>query len=108
MQQQCAVLCAVLTHPRTAQYIVGMKTEGRKPERTRVEQSDPNHLVRWLVFSIGGLILIGLGVSIVGEAIILKASQQPWFFIGTAGLVVLNSGVSCVGQGVIHRVRLGR
>lgn len=58
------------------------------------------------MFSIGGLILIGLGVSIVGEAIILKAAQQPWFLPGTLGLVVLNSGVSCVGQGVIHRVKM--
>jgi hypothetical protein len=61
---------------------------------------------RWLVFSIGGLILIGAGVSIVGEAIIRKGAGAPWFLMGTAGLVVLNSGVSFVGQGVIERVRL--
>jgi len=64
----------------------------------------------WLVFSIGGLILIGAGVSLVGEAIIYKAEGKPFFWMGTAGLVVLNSGVSVFGQGVIYRVRglLGR
>ena len=64
---------------------------------------------RWLLFSIGGLILIGAGVSIVGQAIILKAGESAfwsWFMLGTAGLVVLNSGVSCVGQGVIEKVKL--
>ena len=64
-----------------------------------------SHHLRWLVFSIGGLILIGAGVSITGEAIIRKGSSAPWFDLGTLGLVVLNSGVSFVGQGVIHRVR---
>lgn len=66
---------------------------------------------RWLGFSIFGLILIGAGFSIAGEAIILKGSQAPfwsWFLLGTAGLVVLNSGVSCVGQGVIEKVKLDR
>jgi hypothetical protein len=64
-----------------------------------------SHRLRWLVFSISGLILIGAGVSITGEAIIRKGSGAPWFALGTLGLVVLNSGVSFVGQGVIHRVR---
>ena len=41
---------------------------------------------KWLVFAIGGLVLIGAGVSIVGEAIIRKAAADPWFWIGTAGL----------------------
>ncbi len=64
--------------------------------------------VAWLVFSVGGLILIGAGVSIVGEAIISKGAGEPWFLLGTAGLVVLNSGVSIFGQDVVYRSRLGR
>lgn len=60
---------------------------------------------KWLLFSIGGLVLVGAGVSIVGEAIIIKAADGAWFWPGTAGLVVLNAGVSCFGQGVIERVR---
>lgn len=63
---------------------------------------------RWLVFSIGGLLLIGAGVSIVGQAVIEKGAGQSWFWLGTAGLVVLNAGVSVFGQAVIYRVRLDR
>ncbi len=59
----------------------------------------------WLVFSIAGLILIGAGVSVVGEAIIRKAAGDPWFVMGTLGLVVLNAGVSVFGQAVVVRVR---
>lgn len=64
--------------------------------------------IKWLVFSIGGLILIGLGLSLTGEAIILKASGQSWFLMGTLGLIAVNSGVSVFGQGVIHRVAMNK
>ena len=64
--------------------------------------------LRWLVFSIGGLLLIGAGISIVGEAIIAKASGTPWFWLGTAGLIVTNAGVSLFGQGVVCRVQVLR
>ena len=64
--------------------------------------------MKWLLFSIGGLILIGAGVSVVGEAVIAKASDRSWFVLGTVGLVVLNSGVSVFGQGVVYRGRLPR
>ena len=66
---------------------------------------------RWLFYSILGLILVGAGVSITGEAIILKGAGSTvtdWFLLGTAGLVVLNSGLSFFGRGVIERVRLDR
>ena len=59
----------------------------------------------WLIYSILGLVLIGAGVSIVGEAIIRKAGEQSWFLMGTGGLVVLNAGVSVFGQAVIYRIR---
>ncbi|MCG8477488.1 MAG: hypothetical protein MI724_00200 [Spirochaetales bacterium] len=65
-----------------------------------------NLRVRWLVFCITGLILVGAGVAVVGEAIIRKSSGLPWFWIGTGGLVVLNGGLSFFGSGVIYRVRL--
>ena len=59
----------------------------------------------WLIYSILGLVLIGAGVSIVGEAVIRKAVAEPWFWMGTAGLVVLNAGVSVFGQAVVYRIR---
>lgn len=64
---------------------------------------------KWLLFSIGGLILIGAGVSVIGEAIILKSAADrvgEWFWMGTLGLVILNSGVSLFGQGVVTRVQM--
>ena len=61
---------------------------------------------RWLFFSILGLLLTGFGLSLLGEAIIAKSSQEEWFWLGTAALVVFNSGVSCVGQGVIERIKM--
>ena len=64
--------------------------------------------IKWLVFSIGGLILIGLGLSITGEAIILKAAGNSWFVMGTLGLIAVNSGVSVFGQGVIYRIALNK
>jgi len=59
----------------------------------------------WLGYSIAGLILIGAGISIVGEANLLKMNDEPWFWLGTLGLVVLNSGVSIFGQAVIFRMK---
>ncbi|MFW5695432.1 MAG: hypothetical protein ACOCYB_09695 [Alkalispirochaeta sp.] len=63
---------------------------------------------KWLAFSIAGLILIGAGVSVVGEAVIAKAQGAPWFLLGTVGLVILNAGVSVFGQGVVYRGLLTR
>tara|TARA_B100000614_G_scaffold225870_1_gene215810 strand:- start:88 stop:312 length:225 start_codon:yes stop_codon:yes gene_type:complete len=70
--------------------------------------ADSRLVRRWLSFSIGGLICIGAGVSIVGQAIIAKGAGEAWFWMGTAGLVVLNAGVSVFGQGVVYRVLLVR
>ncbi|MFW5826992.1 MAG: hypothetical protein ACOCU4_02810 [Alkalispirochaeta sp.] len=71
-------------------------------------QNQRNLTRRWLIFSISGLVLIGAGVSVVGQAIIAKAADTPWFLMGTAGLVILNAGVSVFGQGVVYRVLITR
>ncbi len=63
---------------------------------------------RWLAFSIGGLILIGAGISVVGEAISLRIAGQSWFWIGAGGLVLLNSGISMTVRGGIERVFMMR
>ncbi len=60
--------------------------------------------LKWMVFSPLGLTIIGLGVSITGEAIRAKTLNQPWFWLGTLGLVVLNAGVAVFGDGVKSRV----
>lgn len=64
---------------------------------------------RWLSFSVLGLVMVGLGLSLFGEAVLLKSHAQnwhDWFWWGTAALVVINSGLSFIGQAVVEKVRL--
>lgn len=63
-----------------------------------------HYLTYWLLSAIAGLILIGLGLSLFGEAVISKYEQRSWFWLGTLSLVVVNSGVSLVGQSVVYRI----
>lgn len=67
---------------------------------------------KWLISSVSGLILIGAGLSVFGEALLLKArlsqSGFSWFWTGTFSLILLNSGVSLVGQAVIFKIRSER
>nr|WKN38083.1 hypothetical protein K4G66_05115 [Tunicatimonas sp. TK19036] len=62
----------------------------------------------WLIFAIAGLILIGLGLSLFGEAIIAKYERQNWFWLGSLSLIIVNAGISLVGQSVVYRVKLIR
>lgn len=67
---------------------------------------------KWLLYSIVGLILVGAGLSVFGEAVAIKTltinSRGSWFVWGTASLVLVNSGLSFIGQAVIFKVRLER
>jgi hypothetical protein len=70
-----------------------------------------NLKLNWLIYSIGGLLLIGAGLSLFGEALTIKINPldtRSWFWWGTASLVVFNSGISLFGQGVIYRVRMDK
>ena len=63
----------------------------------------------WLIFSASGLALVGFGLSLMGEALIMKYEQeafQSWFWLGTAALVVINSGLAIFGKAITLRVRL--
>jgi hypothetical protein len=64
---------------------------------------------KWIVYSVSGLICIGAGLSLLGDAISVKESADSvldWFWYGTFALVVFNSGLCLFGQGVIFRVRM--
>jgi hypothetical protein len=64
---------------------------------------------RWYSFAVSGLLLVGFGLSLLGEAIQQRAAQAPlstWFAWGTLALVVFNTGLSLFGQAVIYRWQL--
>jgi hypothetical protein len=69
-----------------------------------------NQLKRqWMAFAVSGLILIGSGLSVMGEALLLKYSEAPlfeWFSWGTIALVMVNSGISLFGKAVIIRTKI--
>ena len=62
---------------------------------------------KWLLYSIGGMLLLGLGLSLLGEAIIYKSNNDfNWFYWGTAALIVFNSGIALVGEAIVIKGRM--
>jgi hypothetical protein len=65
------------------------------------------HYEKWDELAPRGLVLIGLGMSITGDAIATKARGKgflKWFIKGVIGLVVLNTGIAIFGESVKQRV----
>ena len=61
---------------------------------------------KWLLYAVSGLVLFGFGLSLLGEAIILKYNDADyWIAGGTAALVVTNSGLCLFGQAIIIKVK---
>ena len=61
---------------------------------------------KWLVFSILGLLLIGFGLSLLGEAIIIKYNSQSYFCIGTLSLIIINSGLCFFGKAILCKAMI--
>ena len=62
--------------------------------------------IKWLLFAVSGLLLFGFGLSLLGEAIILKYTASAyWVPAGTLALVVTNSGLCLFGQAIIVKVK---
>jgi hypothetical protein len=62
---------------------------------------------KWKWLAPLGLMLIGLGFCLSGQAILLKGSTGPtweWVALGTVGLVVFNAGISVFGDAVKRRL----
>lgn len=71
------------------------------------QYSSKKHYNRWLIFAPLGLVLIGLGLSIMIEAAYWKHTQidfWSWFGLGTLSLIIINIGISFFGQAIIERV----
>ena len=64
--------------------------------------------LKWLIFSISGLILIGFGLSLLGEAIILKYEKKPFFWLGTFALIIVNAGLCFFGSAIRYRIQIDR
>jgi hypothetical protein len=61
---------------------------------------------RWFTFAGSGLLIIGAGVSFIGEATGRKIRGEHWFTTGTIGLVLLNAGLSLFGDAIKERTLL--
>ena len=62
--------------------------------------------IKWLIYAVSGLLLFGFGLSLLGEAIILKYTASTyWVPAGTLALVVTNSGLCLFGQAIIIKVK---
>ena len=64
--------------------------------------------LKWLTYSIIGLLLFGFGLSLLGEAILLKNNNEPFFWFGTLALIVINSGLCFFGNAIIFKIKLDR
>jgi hypothetical protein len=61
---------------------------------------------KWLVYAVSGILLMGFGLSVLGESSLSKFNGEPliyWFFMGTGGLVLFFSGLSIFGQAVVYK-----
>jgi hypothetical protein len=64
---------------------------------------------KWLKFAVGGILLMGFGLSLLGEAGILKMSGSGfliWFGLGTLALSVFFAGLSVFGQAVVFKSQM--
>lgn len=64
---------------------------------------------RWKKNAPGGLALVGMGLSVTGEAIIMKNNREPvwkWVAWGTAGLALTNAGLSIFGTAVKQKTHI--
>ncbi|WP_116105024.1 hypothetical protein [Lewinella sp. IMCC34191] len=65
----------------------------------------------WLVKAPLGLVLTGLGASLIGEATVRKhrgTSTLGWVGFGTLALTVFNSGLSILADAAKHRAHYER
>lgn len=61
------------------------------------------HYRKWNLMAPIGLLLIGTGLSVIGDAMISKSKDQGWFIKGTIGLILFNAGLAFFGESVKAR-----
>lgn len=61
------------------------------------------------MYAICGLLLLGFGFSLMGEALSWKIADEVfwnWFGLGTFALIVIMSGLSIFGQAIVLRTKI--
>ena len=62
---------------------------------------------KWLIYSISGLLFFGMGLSLLGEAILSKYIQNDnWVLLGILALVITNTGLCLFSQAIIEKIKL--
>lgn len=69
------------------------------------QRNTSRNRLRWWLYSVGGLLFIGAGLSILGEAIIAKSRGEAWFLVGTLAIILVNTGICLVAGAVIVRLK---
>lgn len=64
---------------------------------------------KWFIYGGVGLALMGAGLSVFGEALMLKQANNGfwgWFSYGTLSLVLFNAGMSFFGEAIKTKILL--
>ena len=61
------------------------------------------HVRAWARLAPAGLVAVGFGASLIGEATLRKGRGEPFVLYGTAALAVFNAGLCLFGDAVKHR-----
>lgn len=85
-----------------------MEVKRQKPPGTKLLKRMSLY-TKWLLSAVGGLTLIGFGLSVFSEAANLKHTNAPflrWFLLGSYSLIMINGGLSFFGQAIIFKMKL--
>ncbi len=72
-----------------------------------VASSDP-HVRAWARLAPAGLVAVGFGASLLGEATLRKGRGEAYVLYGTVALAVFNAGLCLFGDAVKHRALADR
>ena len=64
---------------------------------------------KWLIYAVSGLLCMGFGLSLLGEAILMKAAEDTfwgWFAMGTVALSIKFAGLSLFGQAIVFKSQI--
>jgi hypothetical protein len=64
------------------------------------------HYEQWSTLAPRGLLIIGLGATLLSHSAGLKGKGRPawqWILIGTISLITFNTGIAIFGEAIKHR-----